>query len=290
MLPFCLAYNTSGFSNHRLADCLRILADLGYRGVSITPDVHHLDPFSTSQAAVDQIGQLASELGLRVAIETGARFVLDPWRKHWPTLLSAEPDARARRADYLQRCIQLAARLGAECVSLWSGVQDPALDSEQSWQLLCAGLREQLGHAERAGLRLCLEPEPGMFVGDMAAWDELQTRLDDPRLRLTLDLGHVACTEDAGIPEVVERYAAQLSNVHIEDIAGGVHQHLPFGEGELDFPPILAALANVEYHGLLSVELGRDGHRAPTLARHACDFLRTQWQIVADTDLESCRK
>ncbi len=282
MLPFCLAYNTSGFSNHRLEDCLRILATLGYQGVSITPDVHHLDPFQDSPQAVEAVARLLAELGLRVAIETGARFVLDPWRKHWPTLLSAEPENRARRADYLCRSIALAARLGAGCVSLWSGTQDPRLDEEHSWELLCEGLHEQLGHAAEAGVTLCLEPEPGMFVADMAGWEKLQQRLQDARLGLTLDLGHVACTESISIPAAVRRYGSQLRNVHIEDIAGGIHQHLPFGEGELDFPPILAALADVEYNGLLSVELGRDGHRAPTLARRARAFLQAQWQTVVD--------
>ncbi|MGW4149959.1 sugar phosphate isomerase/epimerase, partial [Streptomyces albogriseolus] len=29
----------------------------------------------------------------------------------------------------------------------------------------------------------------------------------------------------------------------IEDMRRGVHEHLPFGDGEIDFPPVLAALA-----------------------------------------------
>ena len=37
-------YGTNGFSNHRLDDCLVILADLGYQGVALTLDPCHLDP------------------------------------------------------------------------------------------------------------------------------------------------------------------------------------------------------------------------------------------------------
>ncbi|RME76542.1 MAG: sugar phosphate isomerase/epimerase, partial [Planctomycetota bacterium] len=43
-MRLAFAYNTNGFAHHRLEDCLALLADLGYDGVALTLDVHHLDP------------------------------------------------------------------------------------------------------------------------------------------------------------------------------------------------------------------------------------------------------
>jgi sugar phosphate isomerase/epimerase len=57
-----------------------------------------------------------------------------------------------------------------------------------------------------------------------------------------------------------------------------VHEHLEFGEGEIDFPPALAALAG--YRGQVAVELGRHGHAAPDVARRSIDFLRRAHERV----------
>ena len=46
----------------------------------------------------------------------------------------------------------------------------------------------------------------------------------------------------------------------------GVHEHLEFGTGEIDFPPVLRALDEVGYRGLVAVELPRHSHAAPDVA------------------------
>src|SRR5262249_50342825 len=100
MLRF--GYNTNGFAHHRLEDALKILAALGYQSVALTLDHGALSPFEAgSHEQLWAMRDLLQELGLRCVIETGARFLLDPWRKHQPTLVSGDRRARATRCDYL---------------------------------------------------------------------------------------------------------------------------------------------------------------------------------------------
>src|SRR5690242_3380255 len=115
-----LFFNTNGFAFHRLEDAARVLARIGYDGVALTPDVHHLDPFRAGPSEVAAFRGLLDDLGLEVVVETGARFVLDPERKHRPSLLD-EPRDAARRLDFLKRCVDLAVSLRAPVVSTWSG-------------------------------------------------------------------------------------------------------------------------------------------------------------------------
>ncbi|MCX5193836.1 sugar phosphate isomerase/epimerase [Streptomyces sp. NBC_00249] len=270
------SYGTNGLADHRLGDALRLLADLGYEGVALTLDHQHLDPYAPGLAArLTEIRRTLDATGLAVVVETGARYLLDPRRKHRPTLLSAEPEGRALRLDLLRRAVGIGAVLGAEAVHFWSGTPDAGTTREQAWQRLTDGCAETVAHAEAAGIDLAFEPEPGMLVADLAGYRKLLADLGRPeRFRLTLDLGHCQCLEPHPVARCVELAADRLAHVQIEDMRRGTHEHLPFGEGEIDFPPVLAALADTGYRGLVSVELPRHSHAGAETARHSIAFLR----------------
>jgi sugar phosphate isomerase/epimerase len=54
----------------------------------------------------------------------------------------------------------------------------------------------------------------------------------------------------------------------------GVHEHLMFGEGEIDFPPVLAALEKIGYKKGVYIELSRHSHAAVDAAKKSIEFLR----------------
>ncbi|MGN9765448.1 sugar phosphate isomerase/epimerase family protein [Micromonospora sp. SD12] len=266
-------YGTNGFANHRLADALAVVADLGYRGVALTLDHDHLDPFAPALARrVSAVARRLSALDLAVVVETGARYLLDPWHKHAPTLLHDDP---ARRIEFLRRAVRIGADLGAEAVSLWAGVRPENVEPATAWDRLVAGCATVVDAAEAAGTTLGFEPEPGMLVEDIAGWRRLRGALGDPaRFGITLDIGHCRCLEPLPVPECVREVGAHLVNVQIDDMRRGVHEHLEFGAGEIDFPPVLRALGDVGYRGLVAVELPRHSHAAPAVAARSLDFLR----------------
>jgi L-ribulose-5-phosphate 3-epimerase len=266
-------YGTNGFANHRLGDALAVIADLGYDGVALTLDHHHLDPFAAGLARrVDEVAGRLSTLGLATVVETGARFLLDPRRKHAPTLLD---DDWKVRLDFLRRAVGIAADLGAEAVSLWSGVRPSTVDETTAWARLVNGCTELVGATELAGVPLGFEPEPGMLVATIADWHRLRDELGaPPRFGLTLDIGHCRCNEPLAPAACVAAVAEHLVNVQIDDMRRGAHEHLEFGAGEIDFPPVLRALDDGGYRGLVAVELPRHSHAAPTVAADSIAFLR----------------
>lgn len=271
-----LGYGTNGLTDLRLDDALALLADLGYDGVGLTLDHMHLDPFAPRLAArTRRVRQRLDALGLGVTVETGARYVLDPRRKHGPSLLDEEKDDRWARVRLLIRAVRVAADLGAHAVHLFSGTLPDGVDPDTGYTRLADALAPVLEAAEEAGLPLAVEPEPGHLLADLAGFHRLRTELGDPDgLGLTLDIGHCQCLEPLPPQECVRQAAPWLRHVQIEDMRRGVHEHLPFGHGEIDFPPVLRALENSGYQGLTVVELPRHSHAGPALAAQSLDFLR----------------
>ncbi|MGC4855851.1 sugar phosphate isomerase/epimerase family protein [Micromonospora sp. DT4] len=268
-----LGYGTNGFANHRLDDALAVIADLGYDGVALTLDHDHLDPFAPGLTRrIAAVSRRLSALGLGVVIETGARYLLDPWHKHAPTLLHDDP---TRRVEFLRRAVRIGADLGAEAVSFWAGVRPETVSPQCAWDRLVAGCATVVDTADSAGVTLGFEPEPGMLVQDIADWRRLHAALGGPvRLGITLDIGHCRCLEPWPVPQCVAEVAEHLVNVQIDDMRRGVHEHLEFGTGEIDFPPVLTALADAGYRGLVAVELPRDSPAAPAVAARSIEFLR----------------
>jgi len=286
---FRLGYNTNGLAHHRVPDALALLAELGYEGVALTPDAGALDPFHLRPGEVEGVRDRARDLGLTLALETGSRFLLDPGRKHHPNLLDADPAGRERRLDFLRRCVDLAADLGAGVVSFWAGVApggevadtplgkgNSAHGLEPLWDRLAAGTSALLEHGRGSGVRIALEPEPGMFLERPAGLRDLLERLgtagDD--LGLCLDIGHLVVTGDLPVGRAIGGLEGRLAMVHLDDARRGEHVHRMFGEGELDLKEALSALKKAGYEGMAAVELSRDSARGPAAATEAMEHLR----------------
>ncbi len=265
------AYNTNGAANHRLDDALALIADAGYDGVALTLDIHHLDPFAEDFA--EERRQLAGRLrrlGLGCVVETGARFLLDPRAKHEPTLLTADPDGRARRVEFLFRALEVAAETGADAMSFWAGVPKPGVNLDDARDWLRHGAEQVARRAEALGTVAALEPEPGMLVETVDDWAGLAIS----GLRLALDTGHCIVTGERNPAAAVAEFAPHLGTVTIEDMKRGVHVHLPFGEGDMDVPGVLRALQAVGFPKLVCVEMSRESHRADTIIPASLAYLK----------------
>ena len=278
-----LGYNTNGFSNHALSDVIDIVSTLGYDGLAIALDHAHCNPFTMSADAITSLRQSLKSRNLSVVIETGARFLLDKWQKHEPTLVSSS--GRKQRISFLKKAIDIARQLDAEVVTFFSGIKKSDVTHAEAERFFLEGCAEVLAYGQEKGVVLGLEPEPGMFVDSMSRFEEIERQLDHPWLKLTLDIGHLFCTEPAGSEaDIIEQFGSGIVTMHIEDIRNREHFHLPFGDGTINFEPIFRTITHLDYQGLITVELSRDSHRAPDAARQSMDFLQNMISSLRERD------
>lgn len=281
-------FNTNGLAHHAFADAVTLLAEIGYEGLALTLDhdlLERRDGDFFWRTNPEQIRDWTETHGLKTAVETGARFLLDPWRKHRPNLLDPNPNARELRRKYYFRAVELAAVLQSSCVSIWSGAAvpvsenadmesaEPAEPASALFQRLGEELQILTDFAGERGVSIAFEPEPGMFIDTMAQFERL---LDcaPKELRLTLDVGHLFCQEES-IPLYVQKHANRLVNIHFEDSVRGIHEHLFPGEGQIDFQEFFTALRSINYSGGVFVELSRQSAAGAETAKRAFDFLET---------------
>lgn len=270
------AYNTNGLPHHDPLAAVAGLARIGYRGVALTVD-HYLlapnHPHSPRQLA--DLKAVLDRYGLDSAIETGGRFLLDPWRKHEPSLMTADSRERRRRLDFYRHAVDCAVALGSRCVSLWSGrvADDPSSESAL-WERLTAGLRETCEYAADHNIKIAFEPEPDMWIDTTEKGLRLLDRVRHPNLFLTLDIGHLQCQGELPVGRYLRLCGERLIHVHLDDARRGTHEHLMLGQGEVDWTEVLRSLHEMGYQGALAVELSRHGHLGLQAAAEAYAFLK----------------
>jgi sugar phosphate isomerase/epimerase len=166
----------------------------------------------------------------------------------------------AQRAVVQKEAIKVAHWMGAEILVLNA---EKSVDQERQWAEHVAHFRDLCALAAEAEVTLAIEPEPLLVVGSTQdALDLIEAvgadGVGSPWLKVNLDIGHAQIT-DPDLANTVRLLGENLAHLHLEDIAGRVHKHLPFGEGDIDFGALRQALDEVNYQGPYVVDLfGQD--------------------------------
>jgi sugar phosphate isomerase/epimerase len=234
-----LAFSTNAYLKFSFADAVRRLAKIGYQGVEIMADVPHAWPAcllaEQKQAIRDALAQNRLEISNINAFMMNA--ISDRRQQYWhPSWIEPDPNYRQVRIDHTIRALTLAKELGAKCITTEPGGPVPAGESWQKYlKLFVEHLKPVAEHAEREGVLLLVEPEPGLLIETAAQFEELMRHIDSPAVGLNFDIGHFYCVGDDPAA-TVPRLAKYVKHFHLEDIAATrVHHHLIPGEGAIDF-------------------------------------------------------
>lgn len=156
-------------------------------------------------------------------------------------LLSPNPEARRLAEVELARAVLLAARLGAEALTLHLGRRSSGI-LEPAWDEAKAALRRLAGRAADLGVELCLENDPrtrDALLWDLEAFREL---LAETGLKGTLDLGHAWTAHGEGTLGLLPGLSGMVHVIHIHDNHGTADEHLIPGDGSVDLRRALLAL------------------------------------------------
>ena len=160
------------------------------------------------------------------------RVLHGPFNELFPCAI--DPKARALAAERYRQSIRLAKGYGAAKVIIHGGyhprIYYPVWYAEQSILFWRDFLKEDPG--VQIVLENVLEETPEMLL-------EIVTGVDDPRLRLCLDVGHVNAYSRVPVRSWLECWAPWISHFHIHNNDGGWDSHSALSEGTIPMKELL---------------------------------------------------
>jgi sugar phosphate isomerase/epimerase len=254
-----LAFSTNAYLNFSFAEAVRRIAAIGYRGVEVMADVPHAWPAYLLPEQKQALRDALARNGLAIANVNAFMMhaINDHRQRYWhPSWIEPDPHYRRVRIDHTKRALTLARELGAPNITTEpGGPVAPGGSWTAELKLFVEELKPVAEHAEKEGVLLLVEPEPGLLIETAEQFEEFMRHVDSPAVGLNFDVGHMYCVgEDP--PAALRRLAKYVRHIHLEDIAATrVHQHLIPGDGAIDFAATLRAVQAIGYDGWVTVEL-----------------------------------
>lgn len=232
--------HTWAFNDLTLPEALGTIARMGFRYVDIGSGAN----FNAARAA-ERPQAVASDIKDDLAM---FNLQLADLYLMLPRISLDSEDKRQAEISLFKALMPFARVLGTPGITLSPGLAHPAEDVEAQDRTIAA-LREMVKMGQDAGLRVSIEPH----LDSMAPTPEAALKLmkDVPGLEITLDWAHMIC-QGARDKDVL----ALLPYVRHAQVRQAARRKLqtPFSKGSLNVDEVLAALADVNYEGVICVE------------------------------------
>lgn len=269
-----LAFSSNAYLRFSFNDAAQKIAKLGYQGIEIMADVPHAWPAFMLEEQKQGIRDALKTNNL--AISNINSFMMhavnDSRQRYWyPSWIEPDKHYRQIRIDHTMRCLTLAKELGAPCITTEPG---GPVEAGGSWnaglKLFVEMLKPVIEHAEKEGVLLLIEPEPGLLIETADQFLEFMGHIKSSMVGCNFDIGHSYCVGDDPA-STIPRLAKYIKHYHLEDIANTrVHHHLIPGDGAIDFKAALEAIKATGYKEWVTIELYpyvEDPDQAARLAR-----------------------
>ncbi|MCL5125461.1 MAG: sugar phosphate isomerase/epimerase [Deltaproteobacteria bacterium] len=270
------AFSSNAFLRYDLLETIKIISSLGYEGIEIMADVPHAFPVRLTDSDIDKIRNALSESRLTISNINAFMHHADGDTYH-PSWIEKDPALREKRIDYTLRCIDLAEKLGARSLSTEPGGPLDGMSREEALNLFRDGLMAVEDRAREKGIKVLIEPEPGLLVENSAQFLDLFQGLDPQVFGINFDVGHFYCVNENPI-QLIHSMKDCIHHFHLEDIAvTREHHHLMLGHGAIDLGAVLKAIEETGYNGFVTVELYTYEHAPKDAAIGAITYLE-EWR------------
>lgn len=258
------------FQGWTLPDTFAYARQAGYDAVEIAPFTVADRVTSVSAARRAEIRAQAAAAGVAIS---GIHWVLAHTEGFH--LTHPDPAVRQRTAGYLAELVDFCADLGGQSMIVGSPKQRsllPGVTFAQAWEWATEAFRPAVARAAERGVTICIEPlAPAEtdFLNTFADAARFAGQFGSPAMSVILDVKAMS-SEAQPVPDVIRSAAGRFAYFHANDpnLKGP-------GFGELDYRPVVAALRDAGYDGVVSVEVFRFDEGPEVIATRSRQYLRS---------------
>lgn len=249
-----LGYSSNAYTRFSLREAIGRIAQLGFRGVEIMGDRPHLYPPDFTGEDIANLKELLRKKDLKVTnLNSFTLFAVGD--TYLPSWIEKEASLRNIRIEHTKASLRAAAALGCSNISVPPGGPLKGMGRGQAMRLFHQGLEQVVDLAEELGVRILVEPEPGLLLENSRQFREFIRSVSSPMVGLNFDAGHFFCVGQDPV-EAMEELFGWIGHMHLEDIGSGrEHRHLIPGLGVMDLRSIIRRAARLGYKGDMSLEL-----------------------------------
>jgi sugar phosphate isomerase/epimerase len=244
-----------------IAEVIGPITRAGFRAVEVSTAPHHLDV--RDGPAVEGAARALAGAGLRV-VSLHAPFGTDV------NIAAPDEDLRRGALDVMIRAADALALLGGALFVVHPGGEDQrwAWDRERRLGYAAEGLQRLWSACRDRGLVLVVEsPLPHLLGGEPADFDRLLRQLPEQGTGVCADTSHLSL--GGHLDAFVARFARRLVHLQASDNRGTSDDHLPPGEGSLDWTAFVSSLRNARYRGTFLLEVSGAGPMEERVRRAA---------------------
>lgn len=264
MTPWTIGLSTGCFYKRPILDVLDAIRDSGFEAIEVCSFPDHLDYHNHED--VEAAGKRIRALGLR------------PYSFHAPfadriDITAMDEGARRVAVEELLVATGAAAAMGVENLVLHPGPEregrPPEAEFVERMKHAAEALNTVAGRCCASGVHLVLENMlPHLLFGHINDMLYLLGSISTCDVSACLDTGHAHLARE--IERVIHKLSGHLSMVHANDNRGNRDDHLPPGDGDIDWQWVLRELRQHHFNGTLILELSsRDGESVESMLERA---------------------
>jgi len=123
------------------------------------------------------------------------------------------------------------------------------------WETLVESCRMCADIAAQHGKIVLMEPRIGEVICSVDSQLRLIEHVDRPNFKANFDTAHFSAQRE-NVVLALEKLRGHFANIHIADNDPVNTEHLPIGEGIIDWKEFFRVLQRIEYEGYLGLDLG----------------------------------